>query len=31
MYESGKITVDSNVRVDTVTNNRQGIILKKTK
>lgn len=30
-YVTGEITADSNVRVDTVTNNRPGIILKKTK
>ncbi len=31
LYEPGETTDDSNVRVDTVTNNRPGIILKKAK
>ena len=31
LYEPGTITTGSNVRVDTVTNNRPGIVLKKSK
>ena len=31
LYDKGEVETDSNVRVDTVTNNRPGIVLKKSK